>query len=158
MLLTLTHVDTPPKDFYKAKISTFKSIGAEHPEVLAEWRAKRAATYVAKHADALAPPPHRDATGISFRPGGILPAKTVPFSFGKTEDTKAKSKKLQPLTSEPMDIKMLAAELARTEEMMARQHLKIKLNTKPPKRFEESKHERVSAHAKTRPKSLADSP
>lgn len=27
MLLTLTHTDTPPKDFYHAKISTFKSVG-----------------------------------------------------------------------------------------------------------------------------------
>ena len=54
----------PPKDFYHTKISTFRVIADEHkhPEVLAEWRAKRAADFVSKHANALEPPPHRYAS------------------------------------------------------------------------------------------------
>lgn len=60
-IMVLKPEPAPPKDFYHTKISTFKVIGEEHkhPEVLAEWRAKRAADYVSKQTNALEPPPHR---------------------------------------------------------------------------------------------------
>ena len=60
-IMVLKPEATPPKDFYHTKISTFKVIGEEHkhPEVLAEWRAKRAADFVSKQSNALEPPPHR---------------------------------------------------------------------------------------------------
>ena len=130
MLLTLIHVDTPPKDFYSAKISTFKSIGEEHPEVLAEWRAKRAASFVAKHADPTHPPPARDMNRVSFRPGGILPAKTTAFTHDAAATTTGTGTRalsanatlkprntvtLQPVKSQQLDMKALSAELAKTE-------------------------------------------
>ena len=57
-ILLLKPEVTPPKDFYSTKISTFRVIGEDHkhPEVLAEWRAKRAAEFVSKNAHALEPP------------------------------------------------------------------------------------------------------
>lgn len=58
-LLTLVKASTPPKDFYHTKISTFKNIGDKHPEVLAEWRAKRAAEFVSANARTLEVPKAR---------------------------------------------------------------------------------------------------
>lgn len=60
-IMLLKPEPVPPKDFYHTKITTFRVISDEHqhPEVLAEWRAKRAADYVSKHPNALEPPPHR---------------------------------------------------------------------------------------------------
>jgi hypothetical protein len=68
-LLTLVKESTPPADFYQTKITTFKTIGDKHPEVLAEWRAKRAAEFVSKNPHALDVPKPRYVPGTFF----ILP-------------------------------------------------------------------------------------
>ena len=88
---------------------------------------------------------YRAAAEHSFRPGGILPAKNATFTFGKTAPKAKKSAStatLTPMDLQKLDINVLADELKRTEEAMQHQQLKIKLNTKQPKRFEAPKNER----------------
>jgi hypothetical protein len=160
MLMTLTAEATPPKDFYSAKISTFKETScADKPAVLAEWRAKRAASYVAKQkTDPLHPPPHREAPTVSFRPGGILPAKPAAApakrtsvsassptmaATGRASLGNSSSSRGVSMEALPLDLSALQAELKKTEEEMARQQLKINLNTRPAKSFEVAKDIKV---------------
>jgi hypothetical protein len=60
---------TPPTDFYHTKISSFRTIGDKHPEVLAEWRAKRAAEFVSENVHTLEVPKARYAPVICFLRG-----------------------------------------------------------------------------------------
>lgn len=165
----------PPVDFYKQKISIFKDVSAKHPEMLAEWRAQRAADFVSSHKNAVDPPMRRELSTKSFRPGGILPATTAAGAaaaagrakktsmFGDTGSSTAEndvgsnnnsntsgdysntnnntiSHSKPNLTSSAsllsMNMQNLTKELKNTEEQLARQELKIKLNTRATKHFE----------------------
>lgn len=86
---------------------------------------------------------HHRELGKSFRPGGILPAKTANFTFAKQEKPKPKpAPLLKPVDPAALDLGTLKAALHSTEEQMQRQLLKIKLNSKPPKHYEVGKHTR----------------
>mmetsp|Transcript_32043 Transcript_32043/g.54042 ORF Transcript_32043/g.54042 Transcript_32043/m.54042 type:complete len:395 (+) Transcript_32043:124-1308(+) len=158
MLMTLTPDPEPITDFYKAGITKFRTVGEAHPEVLAEWRAKRAADYVAKRdTHPLEPPRPRAIVTKPFRPGGILPARETAYRGkgqmgSETERAEiAREKARRGASAEQLtgiDFKTLKKELAKTEEEMARQQLKIKLNTKPLSRFETAKDERASVKRK----------
>ncbi|KAJ1430473.1 hypothetical protein B484DRAFT_479169 [Ochromonadaceae sp. CCMP2298] len=146
MLIKLVKDPDPIIDFYKAGITRFSTIGEKHPEVLAEWRAKRAAEYVVKRGEnAVLPPAQRRAQTHAFRPGGIhLAAEKTFFEFKSPSASPAKkstshSKVLNPLQSPKVaaaagkaELRALRLELDKTDEAMARQELKIKLNSKFP--------------------------
>ena len=96
---------------------------------------------------------HRPAPDQSFRPGGILPAKTNTFirtdvvkpntsrNNKKTMGSSGSTNALGSINLQNLNLNVLNEELKRTEEAMQRQQLKIKLNTKQPKRFEVAKNE-----------------
>jgi hypothetical protein len=94
------HSDARPVDFYHQKVSTFKSLGSSHPEILANWRAKRAADFVNKKKNALDVPEHKGMpANLTFKPAGPvhipqkpkdLPNKKVappPLPKGHAADT-----------------------------------------------------------------------
>lgn len=58
-LLVLKKETAPPTDFYHTNITALRSLGDKHPEVLAEWRAQRAAEFVSKNARSLEVPKAR---------------------------------------------------------------------------------------------------
>jgi hypothetical protein len=67
------------KSFYEQPISTFKAVGHSNPEMLADWRAKRAADFVDKQSDPLGLTLYSEEDGDAwetrphpaFRPAGI---------------------------------------------------------------------------------------
>jgi hypothetical protein len=88
-LLTLIKESTPPADFYHTKITTFKTIGDKHPEVLAEWRAKRAAEFVSKNPHALEVPKTR------YVRTSLLNAHAATFCY--VQETTAECLRWKPL-------------------------------------------------------------
>ena len=54
------------------KVSSLKSLSTSNPEILAKWRATRAASYVVKQKHPLEPPIQRDLTSRPFKPSGTL--------------------------------------------------------------------------------------
>jgi hypothetical protein len=89
------------------------------------------------------------ALGKSFRPGGILPAKPKGFTFSKEAPVKKKpAALLKPIDPSQLDVDVLKKTLRETEVEIERQQLKIKLNAKPPKRYEVGRDERIPANAR----------
>lgn len=99
---------------------------------------------------------YRPTPEQSFRPGGILPAKTNPvlrtevkpkntLPSKKSIHSSNSSSTLGSMNLQSLNLTLLNEELKRTEEAMQRQQLKIKLNTKQPKRFEAPKNDRRQA-------------
>jgi hypothetical protein len=102
--------ETDKKKFYKQPISTFKSLGASNPEVLADWRANRAAAYVAKIRNPLEPPAPSDLGPTPFRPPGATGNKTA----------KAHNNPAKPLT-----VDALEQQLKETQNAIDRQKNKL---------------------------------
>lgn len=74
------------KTFYEQPISTFKNLGAQNPDMLASWRAKRAADFINQQGNPLEPPANLDMDGLEpFRPaGGTLTLKRSTKKFGSS--------------------------------------------------------------------------
>lgn len=74
------------KSFYEQPISTFKNLGTQNPDMLASWRAKRAADFINKQGNPLEPPTNVDMEGLEpFRPaGGTLTLKRSTKKFGSS--------------------------------------------------------------------------
>ena len=139
--------------FYTQPISTFKSLNIEHPEILNQWRANRAAEYITTLKEPLDAP---STTRIALKNnphGGFKPSSTksrdlekasqkfiMKKSTGKLPTSKVDRAQIQTLSSRketPVstarmreEVKTLQKALQDTNEEIERQQLKINLNTK----------------------------
>jgi hypothetical protein len=122
-------------------VTNIRALEKDHPEVLAKFRAERAAEFVAKRGkSALEPPaPRNDLGTVAFRPGGILPATTT------KHDEQNRSTKLNKSISSSsngmeaslnLPVELLSQQLKKTEDEIAFQKVKIGLNSKKPKHYE----------------------
>jgi len=128
------------------KISGMKNLGARHPEVLAKWRAQRAAEFVVTQKHPLEPPTERELLERPF-----LPCGTTVGNFGSKSSSGAlqmtKPKKSNPSRNVNTMMMMsggaevntgrmreslgaLMAELDKTENAIARTELKLALKNK----------------------------
>jgi hypothetical protein len=107
--------------FYKQPISTFKSLGNSNPEILADWRAHRAADYIATLQAPLEPPPFKDLGPTPFRPPGGL-ARSQRALEGQYINNNGSSKVLMTADS-------LEQQLHQTQQAIERQKTKV-LNMK----------------------------
>ena len=136
--------------FYTQPISTFKNLIVENPEVLAQWRANRAAEFITTLKDPLDAP---STTRIALKNNphkGFKPSSTVAKDLHKASGpvNKKSIRKLpkvdrsliQSLSSRQdkevdtarmkEELTMLQKALRETNEEIERQELKVKLNTK----------------------------
>lgn len=137
-----------PKTFYEQPISSFKSLAPKAPEMLANWRAQRAATFVVNQAlkkksldstaggsasaDALdglgneqlaavlLPPPQREVGSVPFRPAGLQPHRDM-----KAASSSGSKSRLSHSGSGVMDMQLLMRELQTTEAAIADQKNKL---------------------------------
>ena len=122
-----------PNKLYDQNISTFKVVGRTNPEILAKWRAKRAADFVLTQTHPLEPPTSRILSDKLFKPAGVAPDVIVNKEF-----VKAKKRSHKPSTAiEPVDTARLQEKLGslmsalnQTQSEIERQELKIALNNK----------------------------
>ncbi len=129
---------TDPNNLYNSKISGFKGLAKYNPEILAKWRAKRAAEFVLEQKHPLDPPTARDLTARPFKPGGSIPVD--PSGVGIKAKHVSKSKKTNTIktnnTTELSTSRMqgtlgdLLEQLNQTQSEIERQELKIALKTK----------------------------
>jgi len=117
-------VKVVPKDLYSQKISTFKDLNKTHPDVVAEWRAKRAADFVSS-LNSIDPPKPNPLPATSFLPAG---KSTINFRNKKRNNTIEQGK---AVSVGGIDMDLIHQQLIQTEEELSRQQLKIKLNAKP---------------------------
>lgn len=130
--------NTDPNNLYNSKISGFKGLAKYNPEILAKWRAKRAAEFVLEQKHPLDPPTARDLTARPFKPGGSIPVD--PSGVGIKAKHVSKSKKTNTIktnnTTELSTSRMqgtlgeLLEQLNQTQSEIERQELKIALKTK----------------------------
>lgn len=132
--------------FYTQPISTFKSLNVEYPEVLAQWRANRAAEFITTLKDPLDAP---STTRIALKNNphkGFKPASMKTYelqkprhmnSTGKLPKSKVDRSLIQTLSPQQdstarmkEELKSLQKALADTNEEIDRQQLKINLNTR----------------------------
>lgn len=140
------------------KVSTIKGLQTKTPQVLAEYRATRAANFIAKQGErALHPPPIMPAdvpffeTVPAFRGGGILIASTKELEVQAKKNEQAKKLLQQGLKTSALrslqkeqehthpagtqdynkELILLHEQLADTEKEIDRQKLKMALNKKP---------------------------
>lgn len=127
------------------KVSTIKEIQDKVPQVLKEYRADRAAQFIAKQGEkALKAPPKPYASNFyetvpPFRPGGILIASTKELQAQNKKVAAAKAAYGATQTtssSSGLSLDTLHHELKKTEDMISRQKLTLALKTKPPKHYE----------------------
>ena len=126
-------------DLHDQKVSTFKALGKEHPDILAKWRTNRASEFVMTQKHPLEPPTGRDLPEQVFKPAGtVIPQ--APKDFKKKPGTMKKSAadsvggggggESTARMRETLDT--LVSQLEQTEAEIERQKLKIALrkNTK----------------------------
>jgi len=130
--------NTDPNNLYNSKISGFKGLAKYNPEILAKWRAKRAAEFVLEQKHPLDPPTARDLTARPFKPGGSIPLDPS----GVVIKVKYVSKTKKPNNSKMTDASGLSTsrmqgtlgelleQLNQTQCEIERQELKIALKTK----------------------------
>ena len=77
-------------DLRDQKVSTFKALGKEHPDILAKWRTNRASEFVMTQKHPLEPPTGRELSDHVFKPAGtVIPQ--APKDFKKKTATMMKS-------------------------------------------------------------------
>eukprot|EP01038_Epipyxis_sp_PR26KG_P007979 gene7979-10820_t len=130
-------------DFHDYKISSIKEVGETHPEIIAKWRAQRAADFIATLKDPVAPPSSKPFDSSQPFVVPLAKAKTVNNNTQKelkSSKNQSKSKKIStqndekshsinPIESQ-MQLSVLMNELKKTEEDLERQKLKIKLHNR----------------------------
>ena len=158
-----------PKDISQLKVSTIRELNSSHPEVLAKWRAQRAAEFISTHKGAVDPPEPRRGPlhDTSFRPGGLssIPGPEKPGSRGGGAGRAGVRRQQGGSGSNSgggsgggggfaalatADMSTLKAELKKTEDEIANQNLKLKLNTKPARSFQKVGGESGTAAASAR--------
>ncbi len=131
--------NTDPNNLYDSKISGFKGLAKYNPEILAKWRAKRAAEFVLEQKHPLDPPTARDLTARPFKPGGTIPVD--PCGVGIKTKYVSKSKKTNNMKANNVNTELstsrmqgtlgeLLEQLNQTQSEIERQELKIALKTK----------------------------
>lgn len=120
-----------PNQLYNKKISDFRIVGKNNPEILAKWRAKRAADFVLTQNHPLEPPTSRKLADKLFKPAGTAPDEFVNKGY------KIKKKSKSATIMEPVDTARLQEKLGnlmsaldQTQSEIEKQELKIALNNK----------------------------
>ena len=120
-----------PNQLYEQKINDFRIVGKNNPEILAKWRAKRAADFVLTQNHPLEPPTSRMLADRFFKPAGTAPGEFV------TKELKIKTKSKSSKIIEPIDTARLQEKLGnlmsaldQTQSEIEKQELKIALNNK----------------------------
>ena len=129
-------------------IKTFKVLGGPHPEILENWRAKRAAEFIKKLHNPLDPPPKKAVE----HPRPMLPSGAFHeegFDYGDTKSPqKAKGKrpkvlgglvshaKVKDINSMKASLADLMSALDSTEQELERQKLALALNTRKKAGYE----------------------
>ena len=122
-----------PNKLYDQSISTFKVVGKTNPEILAKWRAKRAADFVLTQTHPLEPPTSRILSDKLFKPAGVAPDVIVNKEFVKVKKRSHKpSTAIEPVDTARLQEKLgsLMSALNQTQSEIERQELKIALNNK----------------------------
>lgn len=128
-------LDEPMDDIMNS--SAMKYIAEHNPQVLAKLRAERAAKYVGQLAKPIYPPTYRSVGGRDvFRPGGRV-KEMVLDPYGPKSKTKVRSVKTYSEPATPIDTPRLKQnlghlmnQLEETNNELARQELKVALNSK----------------------------
>ena len=129
-------LDEPPEELMPA--SSMKYLN--NPQVAAKLRAERAAKYVTSLRNPILPPTYRSVGGRDiFKPTGHVDSKPLDMKIEKKEDMKQKraARRQSSTPATPVDtarlkqnLGHLMQELENTNNELARQELKIALNTK----------------------------
>lgn len=128
-----------PADLTSHKITTMKELNSTHPEVLAQWRAQRAADFIAANSTTMDPTsivPPRPVSGSAFKPAGLFDHTKNGLIVEKNEKKRAEQARARAKAAKEasaiasLDVASLSKELAKTEEQIAAQKLHIGLNTK----------------------------
>lgn len=116
-----------PKNFYEQPISSFKSLGKDHPEMLASWRAKRAANFLETKKDLTAIPEMNVTVthGKPFRPCGADGEPVRGDRPGSNGGGRSKSTK-DIHNNSLSNITQLERNLQRTQEEIKQQEMKIR--------------------------------
>ena len=149
------------KQWNEYRTTLLKKIGTEHPEVMSQYRADRAVTYINKlnHPNDI---DHNDLIDLnqdkSFKPSGISPYKTFDSARNWTKSLKNKNTTHELLatnisnnnnnnnnhsnTKDIDELNHLIRELNQTEDSIEKQKLKINLNQPKVRRYDRQlKHE-----------------
>jgi len=120
-----------PNQLYDHSISTFKVVGKTNPEILAKWRAKRAADFVLTQTHPLEPPTSRMLSDKLFKPAGVAPEEFNTKEFKAKRRSKS-STVVQPVDTARLQEKLgsLMSALDQTQGEIEKQELKIALNNK----------------------------
>lgn len=121
-----------PNQLFDHNISTFKVVGKSNPEILAKWRAKRAADFVLTQTHPLEPPTSRILSDKLFKPAGVAPDSFANKEFAKKKKGNTSSTVIGPVDTARLQEKLgsLMSALNQTESEIERQELKIALNNK----------------------------
>ena len=138
-------------------IKTFKVLGGPHPEVLENWRAKRAAEFLKKKAHPLDPPSKKSLSHTrDFLPGGYFHEEDPDYGDHKYSPPKPHKKVLGALVphakntdihSMKESLSTLMNALDRTETDLKRQELALGLNARKKKGYEMPSSSRRSSRA-----------
>jgi hypothetical protein len=134
------------KSIAELKASQIRDMRLDHPDVLKHYRAERAAKFIEKRGEnAIQPPVHREVGETAFRPGGgtldftkIKNDKHLGHGHSKemkrsgSQTSTSTPSKSQQMTSNPSNVSLpmatLQMELAKTQQEIDRQHLKMALH------------------------------
>ena len=121
-----------PNQLYDHNISTFKVVGKTNPEILAKWRAKRAADFVLTQTHPLEPPTSRMLSDKLFKPAGVAPDVLSSKDFKVKRRSTKSSTVVQPVDTARLQEKLgsLMSALDQTQGEIEKQELKIALNNK----------------------------
>ena len=121
-----------PNQLYEQKISNFRVVGKNNPEILAKWRAKRAADFVLTQNHPLEPPTSRKLGDKLFKPAGTAPDEFVNKEFKIIKKKSKSSTIMEPVDTSRLQEKLgnLMSALDQTQSEIEKQELKIALNNK----------------------------